>query len=177
MAEKESRLEKIAGGVTGVIAGVGMTTACLYNPELTPKIIVGGTTIISSFFGTIGGVGAICGRRLVGKIYTKSSEDGPGGYTSGSFLGGFMGVFMGGMLGGLVGSSLSDYFGIGNINDQNTFLKTATIGSFFGGFGGNIAGSGMLNSPIMFSGRVFAYGLLSSALILGRNYINSYSLL
>jgi hypothetical protein len=148
MAETESRLENITGKAVGVALGAGATAACLYNPELLTGIT------------TLGVVGAVIGG-LVGAAFVEDCK--------------ITNVVAGGAMGSVLGVSIGS--GIGAVTNSPS---CAILGTIFGGGVGGVSGGILgdfdiirekLNNPRRFFGRIAAYGLLASALVLGENYM------
>src|SRR3989344_134077 len=155
------KLESKIAATSGILVGSGLAALSCYNPEFIPSISYGAASG-AIFGGIMGGLG--------GGIGVLFGDDGDivggvaGGVAGGSFGSADENGYNSTLAGGMVGAAVGCIAGIG---------FGSIVGCFSGIHGGGSVGiSGKLIKNVSkFTALTLSYGILSSALVLGGDYL------
>ena len=166
------KLESKIAATSGILVGSGLAALSCYNPEFIPSISYGAASG-AIFGGIMGGLG--------GGIGVLFGDDG-------DIVSGVAGGVAGGMFGSITGF-IGGSFGSADENGYNSTLAGGMVGAAVGciagiGFGsivgcfsgihggGSVGISGKLIKNVSkFTALTLSYGILSSALVLGGDYL------
>lgn len=145
--------KELTGRLLGIAVGAGLTSSACYNPELTPYILVGGA---------LGGGCSAIGTFVYSHIFPFEGDTARCVFVNSVF----------GSVGAAIGSASCGC--ASNIGDNIALGGALTFtGCLLGNIFANDFDDKKTKKVSNFAKRLFSYGLISSALVYGGNYIGA----